>query len=55
MVPHISDLRTREVKAEGSEIQDHPELHIKFKTSLGYMSRYFIKKNASQQTKNELN
>jgi hypothetical protein len=34
MVAHANDL---EVETKGSEIQDHPLLHSKYKPSLGYL------------------
>lgn len=37
MVVHACDLRTYKIKTEGSGVQDHFQLHHKFKAKLSYM------------------
>lgn len=51
MVSHASNIITREERQKDQKFKVIPELLSEFKTSLSYMSHYFINKNASQQTK----
>lgn len=54
MVVHVYNLSSWDLKAEGSEIQGHPWIHIELEASLGYVERPCLRKKGLENSNTSL-